>query len=41
VSKEELDALFKTDFELVDEWLPLRAYPGREGREWMRRMRRR
>jgi methyl halide transferase len=41
VSKEELDALFKTDFELVEEWLPLRAYPGREGREWMRRMRRR
>ncbi len=41
VDKEELDAIFAADFELLEEWLPLRAYPGREGREWMRRMRRR
>ena len=36
VSVAELDALFSPHFDLVREWLPARAYPGREGREWMR-----
>jgi len=36
VSLAELDALFGGRFALVREWLPERAYPGREGREWMR-----
>lgn len=37
----ELDRLFQPKFELVREWLPTRTYPGREGREWMRVLRRR
>ncbi len=41
VSLAELDRLFLPRFELLREWLPARAYPGREGREWMREMRRR
>ena len=41
VSIAELDRLFSPRFELVREWLPERAYPGREGREWMRVLRRR
>jgi SAM-dependent methyltransferase len=41
VSIAELDRLFLTDFALVREWLPQRAYAGREGREWMRVMIRR
>lgn len=36
VSLAELDRLFLPRFELLREWLPARAYPGREGREWMR-----
>lgn len=36
VSVADLDALFLSYFELHREWLPTRAYPGREGREWMR-----
>jgi SAM-dependent methyltransferase len=36
VSIAELDRLFLPRFTLVREWLPVRAYPGREGREWMR-----
>ena len=36
VSVAQLDALFLPRFRLVREWLPARAYPGREGREWMR-----
>ncbi len=36
VSVAELDRLFLPRFDLVREWLPSRAYPGREGREWMR-----
>lgn len=36
VAIEELDRLFLPRFELVREWLPEHAYPGREGREWMR-----
>lgn len=41
VSVAELDALFVKSglFELLDEWLPRRSYPGREGREWMRHLR--
>jgi methyl halide transferase len=41
VSLAELDRLFLPRFELVREWLPDNAYPGREGREWMRLLRRR
>ena len=37
----ELDRLFLPRFDLVREWLPAHAYPGREGREWMRVMARR
>jgi SAM-dependent methyltransferase len=40
VSIAELDRLFLPRFELVREWLPERAYSGREGREWMRLLRR-
>ena len=36
VSIPELDRLFLPRFRLEREWLPQRAYPGREGREWMR-----
>lgn len=36
VSIQELDRLFLPRFEMVREWLPQRAYEGREGREWMR-----
>ena len=36
VTLTELDALFLARFALVREWLPTLAYPGREGREWMR-----
>ena len=36
VSKAELDALFLPRFKMIREWLPEHAYPGREGREWMR-----
>ena len=39
VSVAELDALFLPRFELKREWLPAGAYPGREGREWMRILR--
>ena len=37
---EELDSLFAADFELVEEWAPQEAYPGREGKEWIRILRR-
>jgi len=40
VSLAELDRLFSPRFELLREWLPQHAYPGREGREWMRILRR-
>jgi hypothetical protein len=36
VTRAELDAFFGGRFETLREWLPKRAYPGREGREWMR-----
>jgi methyl halide transferase len=38
VSVAELDRLFLPRFTLLYEWLPQHAYPGREGREWMRVM---
>jgi SAM-dependent methyltransferase len=38
VSLAELDRLFLPRFILEREWLPDHAYPGREGREWMRIM---
>lgn len=41
VTKPELDAFFDSRFELQGEWLPAHAYPGREGREWVRLYRRR
>jgi SAM-dependent methyltransferase len=40
VSINELDRLFLPRFTLEREWLPEHAYPGREGREWMRLLRR-
>jgi methyl halide transferase len=40
VSLAELDRLFAPRFKLLREWLPEHGYPGREGREWMRLMRR-
>lgn len=39
VSVPELDRLFLGRFESIREWPPSRAYPGREGREWMRILR--
>jgi SAM-dependent methyltransferase len=35
VSVEELDETFAPWFERIDGWVPERAYPGREGREWI------
>jgi methyl halide transferase len=32
---EELDAWFSPWFERIDGWVPNRAYPGRENREWL------
>jgi hypothetical protein len=32
---EELERLFAPWFETVAGWVPDRAYPGREGREWL------
>jgi SAM-dependent methyltransferase len=40
VTPEELDLLFGTHFELVEELKPRQAYPGREGREIIRMLRR-
>lgn len=41
VTKGELDALFGPNFETVYEYIPAVSYPGREGRELVRLMRRR
>jgi SAM-dependent methyltransferase len=41
VSLAELDLLFGRRFQLEREWAPRGAYPGREGREWVRLLRRR
>jgi len=40
-TKEELDRMFESDFVLVEELHPHSAYPGREGREIVRLLRRR
>lgn len=34
-SIEELDQTFAPWFERIDGWVPQRAYPGREGKEWI------
>lgn len=34
-SIQELENLFSPWFERIDGWVPQRAYPGREGREWI------
>lgn len=34
-SIEELDARFSPFFERIHGWVPEKAYPGREGREWL------
>jgi methyl halide transferase len=41
VTREELDKLFGTQFELIEELNPGTAYPGREGREIIRLLRKR
>ena len=41
VTREELDELFGRDFDLIEEWTPRTAYPGREGREIIRLLRKR
>jgi len=41
VPKQELDTRFGPAFELLREWVPARAYPGREGRELLRLHRKR
>jgi methyl halide transferase len=41
VTREELEMLFASSFGLVEELLPLTAYPGREGREIVRMLRKR
>jgi SAM-dependent methyltransferase len=40
-TREELDALFGTRFELEDEWVPAESFPGREQRELVRILRKR
>jgi SAM-dependent methyltransferase len=41
VSREELSTLFDSQFTLLEEWAPREAFPGREGREWVRIMQKR
>lgn len=41
VSTEELDRLFGPTFDLLENWVPRTAHPGREGRERVRLMRKR
>jgi hypothetical protein len=41
VTREELDELFGTDFDLIEEWTPRTTYPEREGREIVRLLRKR
>ena len=40
VSPDELDGLFGQEFDLLEDWTPRSAHPGREGRERVRLMRR-
>ena len=41
VSKEELSKLFDPHFTLLEEWVPVESFPGREGRELVRVMQKR
>jgi SAM-dependent methyltransferase len=41
VTLAELDSIFSAAFVLEREWMPGKTYPGREGREWMRLLKRR
>jgi hypothetical protein len=41
VTREELDGQFGAYFELIEELKPRTAYPGREGREIIRLLRKR
>ena len=41
ISSTEIDRLFHPFFETVEQWLPGKSFPGREGREQMRLMRKR
>ena len=41
ISADELDALFLPEFHLLHEWVPAATFPGREGRERCRILRRR
>ncbi len=41
ISSAEIDQLFHPYFETVEQWLPGKSFPGREGREQMRLMRKR
>lgn len=40
ISNDEIDQLFNTNFDTLEQWIPKSAYPGREGREEVRIMRR-
>jgi SAM-dependent methyltransferase len=40
ISHQEIDQLFKAHFDTLEQWVPKSAYPGREGREEIRIMRR-
>jgi SAM-dependent methyltransferase len=40
VTRQEIDTLFGSRFDLLEEWRPRTAYPGREGREIVRLLRR-
>ncbi len=41
ISSDEIDRLFHPFFDTVEHWVPGKSFPGREGREQMRRMRKR
>jgi cyclopropane fatty-acyl-phospholipid synthase-like methyltransferase len=41
VSKEELSDLFRTYFDLLEEWVPEESFPGRENRELVQILRKR
>jgi SAM-dependent methyltransferase len=41
VSREELSELFGPSFDVLDEWVPQESFPGREGRELVRHLKKR
>ncbi len=41
VSRDELSALFAPSFDLLEEWVPRESFPGREGRELVRILKKR